>query len=250
MTDRYKNKIFTIASNEQLTRKTWRMILSGDTSDFDTPGQFANLAIEGKFLRRPISVCDYDADSLTLLYDVVGEGTETMSRMKAGEKLDLLTGLGNGFNTEIHCERPVLVGGGIGTAPLLNLAKTLLKAGVKPAVVLGFNTAEDIVLEKEFKELGLDTVVTTADGSYGVKGFVTDALRGNPANFDYFFACGPLPMMRALCAELDYDGQLSLDERMACGFGICMCCSLQTRNGSRRICKDGPVFFKEDLIFN
>lgn len=241
--------IFTIISNERVAQKTWRMVLKGDTSAFTTPGQFANIALAGKYLRRPISVCDYDAETLTLLYDVVGEGTAQMSEMKEGEELNLLTGLGNGFDITADCKRPVLVGGGIGVAPLLNLAKAMREAGKEPEVVLGFNTADDVVLEKELTELGFRTIVTTADGSYGIKGFVTDALRGENMIYDYFYACGPLPMMRALCNELPISGQLSLDERMACGFGICMCCSLETRNGAKRICKDGPVFLKEELIW-
>lgn len=241
--------IYEIVSNERVAQKTWKMILKGDTSAFTTPGQFANIALEGKYLRRPISVCDYDSETLTLLYDVVGSGTAQMSGMQSGEKLNLLTGLGNGFNTKINCSKPVLIGGGIGVAPLLNLAKVLREAGKEPAVVLGFNTAADIVLEKEFTDMGFKTIVTTADGSYGIKGFVTDALRGDDMVYDYFYACGPLPMMRALCKELPINGQLSLDERMACGFGICMCCSLETRGGAKRICKDGPVFVKEELIW-
>lgn len=241
--------IYEIVSNERVAQKTWKMILKGDTSAFTTPGQFANIALEGKYLRRPISVCDYDSETLTLLYDVVGSGTAQMSGMQSGEKLNLLTGLGNGFNTKIKCSKPVLIGGGIGVAPLLNLAKVLREAGKEPAVVLGFNTAADIVLEKEFTDMGFKTIVTTADGSYGIKGFVTDALRGDDMIYDYFYACGPLPMMRALCKELPINGQLSLDERMACGFGICMCCSLETRGGAKRICKDGPVFVKEELIW-
>lgn len=241
--------IFTIISNERVAQKTWRMVLKGDTSAFTTPGQFANIALAGKYLRRPISVCDYDAETLTLLYDVVGEGTAQMSEMKSGEELNLLTGLGNGFDITSDCKRPVLVGGGIGVAPLLNLAKAMREAGKEPEVVLGFNTADDVALEKELTALGFRTIVTTADGSYGIKGFVTDALRGENMIYDYFYACGPLPMMRALCNELPISGQLSLDERMACGFGICMCCSLETRNGAKRICKDGPVFLKEELIW-
>lgn len=241
--------IYEIVSNERVAQKTWKMILKGDTSAFTTPGQFANIALEGKYLRRPISVCDYDSETLTLLYDVVGSGTAQMSGMQSGEKLNLLTGLGNGFSTKIKCSKPVLIGGGIGVAPLLNLAKVLREAGKEPAVVLGFNTAADIVLEKEFTDMGFKTIVTTADGSYGIKGFVTDALRGDDMIYDYFYACGPLPMMRALCKELPINGQLSLDERMACGFGICMCCSLETRGGAKRICKDGPVFVKEELIW-
>ena len=242
-------KIFTIISNERVAQKTWRMVLKGDTSAFTTPGQFANIALAGKYLRRPISVCDYDAETLTLLYDVVGEGTAQMSEMKSGEELNILTGLGNGFVVTADCKRPVLVGGGIGVAPLLNLAKAMREAGKEPEVVLGFNTAADVVLEKELTDLGFRTIVTTADGSYGIKGFVTDALRGENMIYDYFYACGPLPMMRALCNELHIPGQLSLDERMACGFGICMCCSLETRNGAKRICKDGPVFHKSELLW-
>lgn len=242
-------EIFTIISNERVAQKTWRMVLKGNTSRFITPGQFANIALAGKYLRRPISVCDYDKDTLVLLYDVVGDGTAQMSEMKSGEDLNILIGLGNGFNIDIECTRPVLIGGGIGVAPLLNLAKALREAGREPEVVLGFNTAADVVLEKELQELGFRTIVTTADGSYGIKGFVTDALRDENMIYDYFYACGPLPMMRALCNELPIEGQLSLDERMACGFGICMCCSLETRNGAKRICKDGPVFYKDEIIW-
>lgn len=242
-------KNFIIISNERIAHKTWRMILKGDTSRFTTPGQFANIALTSKYLRRPISVCDYDASTLTLLYDVVGGGTAQMSELPAGSNLDLLTGLGNGFDIDVDSRHPVLVGGGIGVAPLLNLAKSLRECGKEPEIVLGFNTASDIVLKKELEDLGFRTVVTTADGSYGIKGFVTDALRGENMIYDYFYACGPLPMMRALCSELPIPGQLSLDERMACGFGVCMCCSLETRNGAKRICKDGPVFLKEELIW-
>lgn len=249
MQDRYKERNFRIASNERIAAKTYRMVLEGDTSDFTAPGQFANVAIEGKFLRRPISVCDYSEGSLTLLYDVVGDGTRQMSEMKPGTVLNLLTGLGNGFDTEVKTQRPVLVGGGIGVAPLLNLAKALRRAGKEPEIILGFNTAADVVLEKEFKDMGFRTVVTTADGSYGVKGFVTDAPGWKEDAYDYFYACGPMPMLRALCGIPVITGELSLDERMACGFGVCMCCSLETRDGAKRICKDGPVFKKEELIW-
>ena len=249
MQDRYKERNFRIASNERIAAKTYRMVLEGDTSDFTAPGQFANVAVEGKFLRRPISVCDYSEDSLTLLYDVVGDGTRQMSEMKPGTVLNLLTGLGNGFDTEVKTQRPVLVGGGIGVAPLLNLAKALRRAGKEPEIILGFNTAADVVLEKEFKDMGFRTVVTTADGSYGVRGFVTDAPGWKEDAYDYFYACGPMPMLRALCGIPVIPGELSLDERMACGFGVCMCCSLETRDGAKRICKDGPVFKKEELIW-
>lgn len=249
MQDRYKERNFRIASNERIAAKTYRMVLEGDTSDFTAPGQFANVAVEGRFLRRPISVCDYSEGLLTLLYDVVGDGTRQMSEMKPGTVLNLLTGLGNGFDTEVKTQRPVLVGGGIGVAPLLNLAKALRRAGKEPEIVLGFNTSADVVLEKEFKDMGFRTVVTTADGSYGLKGFVTDAPGWKEDAYDYFYACGPMPMLRALCGIPVIPGQLSLDERMACGFGVCMCCSLETRDGAKRICKDGPVFKKEELIW-
>lgn len=249
MQDRYKERNFRIASNERIAAKTYRMVLEGDTSDFTAPGQFANVAVEGRFLRRPISVCDYSEGLLTLLYDVVGDGTRQMSEMKPGTVLNLLTGLGNGFDTEVKTQRPVLVGGGIGVAPLLNLAKALRRAGKEPEIILGFNTAADVVLEKEFKDMGFRTVVTTADGSYGVKGFVTDAPGWKEDAYDYFYACGPMPMLRALCGIPVITGELSLDERMACGFGVCMCCSLETRDGAKRICKDGPVFKKEELIW-
>ena len=249
MQDRYKERNFRIDSNERIAAKTYRMVLEGDTSDFTAPGQFANVAVEGKFLRRPISVCDYSEGSLTLLYDVVGDGTRQMSEMKPGTTLNLLTGLGNGFSTVAESRRPVLVGGGIGVAPLLNLAKALRRAGKEPEIILGFNTSADVVLEKEFKDMRFGTVVTTADGSYGLKGFVTDAPGLKEGTYDYFYACGPMPMLRALCGIPVITGELSLDERMACGFGVCMCCSLETRDGAKRICKDGPVFKKEELIW-
>lgn len=249
MQDRYKERNFRIASNKRIAAKTYRMVLEGDTSDFTAPGQFANVAVEGRFLRRPISVCDYSEGLLTLLYDVVGDGTRQMSEMKPGTVLNLLTGLGNGFDTEVKTQRPVLVGGGIGVAPLLNLAKALRRAGKEPEIILGFNTSADVVLEKEFKDMGFRTVVTTADGSYGLKGFVTDAPGWKEDAYDYFYACGPMPMLRALCGIPVIPGELSLDERMACGFGVCMCCSLETRDGAKRICKDGPVFKKEELIW-
>lgn len=244
--ERYKERIFRIVVNERIAPKTWRMILSGDTQDFFAPGQFVNIQIEGKFLRRPISVCNYSEGSLMLLYDVVGEGTAALTGYQPGTELSLLTGLGNGFDTSIEASTPVIIGGGIGCAPLLNLALDLRKNGKEPVAVLGFNTASDIVLRDTLEQEGFRVVVSTADGSEGVKGFVTDALREQVADADYFFACGPQPMLRALC-NLEIPGQLSLDQRMACGFGVCMCCSLETNSGPRRICADGPIFSKEDL---
>lgn len=245
----YKRDIYKVVTNEPLSAKTMLMVLEGDTQYITCAGQFVNVAVEGKFLRRPISVCDYDEKTITLLYDIVGEGTKAMSLLKEGAELDLLTGLGNGFSEDAECARPALLGGGIGCAPLYNLAKKLLAKGAKPVVILGFNSASDVVSKEMFEALGVETYVATVDGSVGTKGFVTDVIRENGLECDYFYACGPMPMLRALCGSLEWSGEVSLDERMACGFGVCMCCSVETRSGAKRICKEGPVFRKEDLIW-
>ena len=242
----YRKGLYRILENEPLTAAVWRMRLEGDTQWITAPGQFVNIAIDGLYLRRPISVCDWDAQTLTLVYKVVGEGTARMSRMAPGTELDLLTGLGNGFSTGVATQRPLLVGGGVGVPPLYNLARKLLAEGKPVQVVLGFNTASEIFYEEEFRALGCDVTVATADGSCGTKGFVTDALAG--LEFDYFYACGPLPMLRALCdATGDIPGQVSLEERMGCGFGACMGCTCSTKNGPKRICKEGPVFAKAEV---
>ena len=244
-----KKVIFRIETNEPLTASVWRMTLAGETDAITAPGQFVNIAIDGLYLRRPISVCDCEKDRLTLIYKVVGEGTERMSRMTAGAELDLLTGLGNGFfiNSDIH--RPLLVGGGVGVPPLYWLAERLLTAGLPVQVVLGFNTATECFYEAEFRALGCDVTVATVDGSAGVRGFVTTAIAERRLDFDYFYACGPLPMLRALCDSVPQDGQLSFEERMGCGFGGCMGCSCKTRNGSKRICKEGPVLEKGEVLW-
>lgn len=244
----YKNKIFTIVSNEKVARRTYRMRLEGDTSDISAPGQFVNIELPGKYLRRPISLCDYDEKGITLLYDVVGEGTEMMSGLAAGETLDLLVGLGNGFNADSEGTKMLLIGGGIGVAPLLRLARELKMKGKEVTAVLGFNTAADISLADELKSAGAQVYISTADGTCGTKGFVTDAIRENNITADRFYACGPLPMLRAVCT-LPMAGEVSIDARMGCGFGICMCCSLETKSGAKRICKEGPVFDKEELIW-
>lgn len=245
----YKRGLYKVVSNVRLSAKTMRMVLEGDTQYITCAGQFVNVAVEGKFLRRPISVCDYDEKTITLLYDVVGEGTKAMSLMEEGAVLDLLTGLGNGFSEDEPTRRPVLLGGGIGCAPLYNLAKKLIARGVEPVVILGFNSEADVVAEDMFRELGIATYVATVDGSCGTKGFVTDVIREESVQGDYFYACGPMPMLRAVCNGLEWSGEVSLDERMACGFGVCMCCSIETKSGVKRICKEGPVFRKEDLIW-
>lgn len=245
----YKRDLYTVVTNRPLSAKTMLMVLEGDTQYTTSAGQFVNVAVEGKFLRRPISVCDYDEKSISLLYDIVGEGTKAMSELPVGAKLDLLTGLGNGFSESLECVRPALLGGGIGCAPLYNLAKKLLARGVKPVVILGFNSAKDVVAKEMFEALGVETYVATVDGSMGTKGFVTDVIKEQGLECDYFYACGPMPMLKAVCGSLEWAGEVSLDERMACGFGVCMCCSVETRSGAKRICKEGPVFKKEDLIW-
>ena len=241
-----KQSIFTIISNEALTRDVYKMVLSGDTSAVTNCGQFVNIQLDGLFLRRPISVCDYDAETLTIIYKVVGKGTEAMAGMKSGEKLDILTGLGNGYDLTLSGSNPVLLGGGVGVPPMYNLAKKLVAEGKQVSVILGFNTESEIFYENEFEALGCDVTVTTVDGSYGVKGFVTDAL---PENYTYFYTCGPEPMLKAVYKATTTSGQMSFEERMGCGFGACMGCSCKTLTGYKRICKEGPVMKKEEILW-
>jgi len=242
-----KQSIFTIKSNELLAKNTYEMVLSGDTSALSAPGQFVNIQLDGFFLRRPISVCDYTDGELTLIYKVVGKGTEKMCKMEPGETLDILVGLGNGFDTKKSGEAPVLLGGGAGVPPMYNLCKKLLAEGKKVTVILGFNGTDEIFYEDKFKMLGAETIVTTADGSYGVKGFVTDALK--TLSYSYFYTCGPEPMLKAIDACATTSGQLSFEERMGCGFGACMGCTCETKYGNKRICKDGPVLEREEIIW-
>ena len=225
------------------------MVLEGDTQYITRSGQFINIELTGKFLRRPISVADYDERTVTIIYKVVGSGTEQMRGMVAGEKLDILTGLGNGFSTDNDAKRPLLVGGGVGVPPMYNLCKRLLSEGKRPTVIIGFNTKAELFYEEEFKALGVDVVVATADGSAGVKGFVTDAIREAKVDFDYLYTCGPLPMLKALYDATDAPAEFSFEERMGCGFGACMGCSCKTKYGNKRICKDGPVLKREEIIW-
>ncbi len=242
-----KQGIFTLVSQQKIAKDVYRMELAGDTSAITATGQFVNLLLEGKYLRRPISVCDWSEGELTLIYKVVGGGTEQMSRMQPGEKLDLLTGLGNGYNTAKSGDHPLLIGGGVGVPPLYALCKKLIKEGKKPQVVLGFNTADEIFLKEEFEALGATVTVATADGSVGVKGFVTDAMKA--LSYDYFFTCGPEPMFKAIEKIVTTSGQYSFEERMGCGFGACMGCSCKTKYGNKRICKEGPVMEREEIIW-
>ena len=238
---------YEIKSNKKLTDSIFEMILEGDTSSITAPGQFINIKLDGFYLRRPISICDYNDTTITIIYKVVGEGTEVMSKLNAGTELDVLCGLGNGFDTTKSLDKPVLIGGGVGVPPMYNLCKKLIAEGKKVTVILGFNKKDEIFYEDEFKKLGADVKVTTVDGSYGIKGFVTDALK--ETDYSYFYTCGPMPMFKAIESTAITSGQYSFEERMGCGFGACMGCSCKTKYGNKRICKDGPVLVREEIIW-
>lgn len=240
--------IYTVKSNEKIAKDVYKMVLSGDTSSITAPGQFVNIKLNGFYLRRPISICDFDKNSITIIYKVVGQGTDAMSNIPLEYKLDLLVGLGNGFNTSKSGNRPLLIGGGVGVPPMFKLCKELLSEKKNPVVILGFNTKDEVFFENEFRSLGAETYVTTADGSYGIKGFVTDAF-SSVGKYTYFYTCGPLPMFKAIDAKAVTSGQFSFEERMGCGFGACMGCTCKTKYGNKRICKDGPVLEKEEIIW-
>ena len=229
-----------------MTQGIYKMVLEGDTSALTRPGQFVNIKIDGLYLRRPISVCDYNDTEITLIYKVVGEGTEVMSQMTESEELDVLVGLGNGFDVTKCQNTALLIGGGVGIPPLYKLCKDLIENGKKVKVILGFNTKTEIFYENEFKALGAEVAVTTVDGSYGIKGFVTNAM---DCEYDYFYTCGPMPMFKAIESVAKTSGQYSFEERMGCGFGACMGCSCKTKYGNKRICKDGPVLEREEIIW-
>ena len=242
-----KQQMVTIQSNEALTEQVWRMVVAADTSAITAPGQFVNLQLDGLYLRRPISICDWDETSITLVYKIVGEGTQKMSTLLPGTELDVLVGLGNGYDTAKSGEAPLLIGGGVVVPPMYGLCKKLVAEGKHPTVILGFNTVSEIFYAQEFAALGVKVLVATADGSYGIKGFVTDAMVD--VQYTYFFTCGPMPMFRAVNAAAKTSGQFSFEERMGCGFGACMGCSCKTKYGNKRICRDGPVLEKEEIIW-
>ena len=242
-----KDSIFTVISNEKIAKNTYECVLEGDTSHITASGQFVNIKLDGFYLRRPISVCDVEGDRLTIIYKVVGDGTEKMSRAESGEKWLTLTGLGNGYNLTKSGDTPLLIGGGAGVPPMYLLCRELIKAGKKPTVILGFNTKDEVFYKEKFESLGVRVIVATADGSMGVKGFVTDAMRG--LSYSYFYTCGPEPMLKAIYNASESDGQFSFEERMGCGFGACMGCTCKTKYGNKRICRDGPVLEKEEIVW-
>ena len=238
---------YKVLNNEKIAKDVYKMVVEGDTSSITTPGQFVNIKIDGLYLRRPISICDYDDSTITLIYKVVGEGTEVMADMKEGQILDMLTGLGNGFDVTKSGPSPLLIGGGVGIPPMYILCKRLIEEGITPTVILGFNSSEDIFYEQEFKDIGANVYIATADGSYGQQGFVTDVMKD--LDYSFFYTCGPMPMFRAINDIAKTEGQFSFEERMGCGFGACMGCSCKTKYKYKRICKDGPVLDKEEIIW-
>lgn len=242
-----KQVFLKITENKKIAKDVWLMKLEGDVSAITASGQFVNIKLDGFYLRRPISVCDYDENTLTIIYKVVGEGTEVMAKLECGTELDVLVGLGNGYNLSKSGDSPVLIGGGVGVPPMYNLCRKLIEEGKKVKVILGFNKKEEIFFEEEFKALGAEVYITTVDGSYGTKGFVTDVLKN--LDYSYFFTCGPMPMFKAIEATAVTSGQYSFEERMGCGFGACMGCSCKTKYGNKRICKDGPVLEREEIIW-
>lgn len=242
-----KQSFFTIKQNDFLTENVKKLVLVGDTSEITTPGQFINIKIDGLYLRRPISVFDWDYFSVTVIYKIVGEGTEILSQKNVGDKLDVLTGLGNGYNTAKSGDIPLLIGGGVGIPPMYGLCRRLIKENKTPTVILGFNSKDEIFCEKDFLDLGVKVIITTVDGSYGEKGFVTDQM--NKVDYSYFFTCGPMPMFNAIEKVALTSGQYSFEERMGCGFGACVGCTCKTKYGNKRICKDGPVLEREEIIW-
>ncbi|MDO4484614.1 MAG: dihydroorotate dehydrogenase electron transfer subunit [Clostridia bacterium] len=238
---------FRITENKQLTALVWSMVLEGEASGVVRPGQFVQVQLPGFYLRRPISVCQWDDTHIRLVYKVVGEGTDKMTTLKAGETLDILTGLGNGFDVDACGDRPLLVGGGVGLPPMIGLCEALIKAGKHPVMAAGFAKADEIFLQEEIEKMGVPFLLATMDGSAGVQGTVIDAIRG--AEYDSVCACGPLPMLKALYEHAEVPGQFSFEERMGCGFGACMGCTVKTKNGYKRICKEGPVLDREEILW-
>ena len=242
-----KDTYFTLIENRKIASNTYLSVLEGDTSEIKASGQFVNIKLDGLYLRRPISVCDVDGDKLTIIYKAVGAGTEKMSLAPVGEKWLTLTGLGNGYDLTKSGDRPLLIGGGAGVPPMYYLAKLLIKEGKHPTVILGFGKADEVFFKEKFEAMGVRVIITTVDGSEGIRGFVTDAFDG--LDYTYFYTCGPEPMLKAVYGKTETSGQFSFEERMGCGFGACMGCTCKTKYGNKRICRDGPVLEKEEIIW-
>ena len=242
-----KDTYFTLIKNERIAKNTYLSVLEGDTSDITASGQFVNIKLDGFYLRRPISVCNVEGNLLTIIYKAVGSGTEKMASTEVGAKWLVLTGLGNGYDLTKSGDRPLLIGGGAGVPPMYYLARKLVAEGKTPTVILGFGTADEVFYKEEFESLGHRVIVTTVDGSYGIKGFVTDAMA--ELDYTYFYTCGPEPMLKAIYDKTNTSGQFSFEERMGCGFGACMGCTCKTKYGNKRICRDGPVLEKEEIIW-
>ena len=243
-----KKGMYTILRNRSIAAEIYEMVLQGDTTAITAPGQFLNIMLDGFYLRRPISICDWDEETITIIYKVVGQGTAAMAKMQPDQQLDILCGLGNGFDPALGGDAPLLIGGGVGVPPMYGLAKRLVAEGKQPVAILGFNTAADVFYQAEFEALGVRTLITTADGSVGIRGFVTDAM-AECTDRSFFYTCGPEPMLKAISMATELDGQLSFEARMGCGFGACMGCSCETKYGNKRICKEGPVLRKEEVIW-
>lgn len=244
-----KKADYIIKENRLIADGVYLMTLSGDTSAIQRGGQFADVEVDGFFLRRPLAVTQWDKDGFSMIYKVIGHGTEKMAAMRTGDVLNVLTGLGNGFDASAARENALVVCGGIGASPCFSLVKELTARGVHTTVILGFNRAADVILEQEYRALGAETAVATLDGSAGIKGLVTDAIAALRPEYDYFYTCGPKVMMKAVCETLGTPGELSLEERMGCGCGICYGCTCRTHSGAKRVCADGPVFKKEEVIW-
>ena len=242
-----KDTYFTLIKNEKIASNTYLSVLEGDTSDISASGQFVNVKLDGFYLRRPISVCNVEGNLLTIIYKAVGAGTEKMANTECGAKWLVLTGLGNGYDLTKSGQSPLLIGGGAGVPPMYYLARKLVAEGKTPTVILGFGKADEVFFKEEFETLGLKVLVTTVDGSYGIKGFVTDAMAD--LDYTYFYTCGPEPMLKAVYDKTETSGQFSFEERMGCGFGACMGCTCKTKYGNKRICRDGPVLEKEEIIW-
>lgn len=241
-----------IVKIENIADNVYEMTLKGAGAKYITkPGQFINIKINDSlqpYLRRPMSISDYDDQTIIIVFKVVGLGTEILKNKAIGEKLDCLIGLGNGF--EINEGDALLVGGGLGTPPLYNLGKKLHKKGIKVTTVLGFNSKKDIFYVDKFKEFG-DVFVATMDGSVGTKGTVVDVIKQANLTFDYYYTCGPEPMLDAMVINYPNNGQLSFEARMGCGFGACMGCSCKVKTKPyKRICVEGPVLLSEEVIVN